>query len=150
MYNLKKMNFEKDGYLFRIDDTATRMYIIQQGEVQIEHRVDEEIFVIEKLTRGCILNHRGFLFADENDTNARCTTTVSVYALEIDDLENIRKDSPELDASVKKVEAELLSLPNAIALDYILKFPKERRLPRPWEVEVKRNHLTVQLKNACT
>jgi hypothetical protein len=33
MYKLKKMNFEKDGYLFKIDDIATRMYIIQQGEV---------------------------------------------------------------------------------------------------------------------
>lgn len=112
--------------------------------------VDDEVFVIEKLTRGCILNHRGFLFADQNDTNARCTSTVTVFALEIDDLENIRKNSPELDVSVKKVETELLSLPNAIALDYILKFPKDKRPRRPWEVEVKRNHLTVQLKNACT
>ena len=94
MYKMKKMNFEKDGYLFKIDDTATRMYIIQHGEVHIEHMVEDEVFVIEKLTRGCILNHRGFLFADQNDTNARCTTTVTVFALEIDDLENIRKNSP--------------------------------------------------------
>jgi hypothetical protein len=112
--------------------------------------VDEETFVIEKLTRGCILNHRGFLFADQNDTNARCTTTVTCFALDIEDLENIRKDSPELDASVKKVETELLSLPNAIALDYILKFSKEKRPHRPYEIEVRRNMLTVQLKNACT
>jgi hypothetical protein len=67
------------------------------------------------------------LFADQNDTNARCTTTVTVWALEIDDLENIRKTSPELDKSVKEVEGELLSLPNAIALDYILKFPRDKR-----------------------
>jgi len=29
MYKLKKLNFEKDGFLYKIDDTATRMYIIQ-------------------------------------------------------------------------------------------------------------------------
>lgn len=28
MFSLHKMNFEKDGYLFKIDDIATRMYII--------------------------------------------------------------------------------------------------------------------------
>ena len=78
---MKKMNFEKDGFLFKIDDTATCMYVIQNGEVQIEHTVEDETFVIEKLTRGCILNHQGFLFADQNDTNARCTSTVTVFAL---------------------------------------------------------------------
>ncbi|CDW87072.1 cyclic nucleotide-binding protein [Stylonychia lemnae] len=150
MYKLKKMNFEKDGFLYKIDDIATRMYIIQQGEVQIELTLGDETFVIEKLTRGCILNHRGFLFADQNDTNARCTTTVTCYALDIDDLENIRKDSKELDESVKELEKYLLSLKNPIALDYILKFPREKRSPRSFDLEKRRNQLTVQLKNAAT
>jgi hypothetical protein len=55
-----------------------------------------------------------------------------------------------LDSEVKKVESYLLGLPNNIALDYILKFPKEKRFPRSHEVEEKRNRLTVLLKNACT
>jgi CRP-like cAMP-binding protein len=64
IYKFKKMNFEKDGFLFKIDDIAKRMYIIQSGTVEIEHKADDERFVIEKLTRGCILNHQGFLFED--------------------------------------------------------------------------------------
>jgi len=28
MYKMKKINFEKDGFLYKIDDVATRMYII--------------------------------------------------------------------------------------------------------------------------
>lgn len=56
MYKLQKQNFEKDGYLFKIDDVATKMYIIQSGTVEIEHTADGERFVIEKLGRGCILN----------------------------------------------------------------------------------------------
>jgi CRP-like cAMP-binding protein len=59
--------------------------------VEIEHKADGERFVIERLGRGCILNQRGFLFADSNDTNARCASFVSVFALEIDDLEAIRE-----------------------------------------------------------
>lgn len=56
MFKLKKMNFEKDGFLYKIDDIATRMYIIQSGTVEIEHKADGERFVIEKLGRGCIVN----------------------------------------------------------------------------------------------
>lgn len=35
-----------------------------------------------------------------------------------------------------------------IALDYIIKVPKDIRKPRPFALENKRNHLTVKLKNA--
>jgi len=41
-------------------------------------------------------------------------------------------------------------LKNPIALDYILKFPKEKRPFRPFEIEKRRNKLTVQFKNAVT
>ena len=68
---------------------------------------------------------------------------VSVFALEIDDLEHIRENSPELDKSVRDVEAYLLSLPNSLALDYILRVPKEHRRQRASEIETRRNQLTV-------
>ncbi len=148
MYKLEKQNFEKDGFLFKCDDIATNMYIIQSGTVEIETTADGERFVIEKLGRGCILNQRGFLFADSNDTDARCTSFVSVYSLHIEDLEKIRDNSPELDKSVRNVEKFLLSLPNSLALDYILKFPKSYRRDRSAVIETRRNALTVQLKNA--
>ena len=112
IYKMKKFNFEMNGFLCKIDEKATRMYIIQQGEVQIEHSIEGEVFALEKLGRGCILNHRGFLFEDQCDTNARCLTTVTVFALEIKDLEEVRENSPELDSSAKLVEKDLLNLPN--------------------------------------
>jgi CRP-like cAMP-binding protein len=90
LYKLKKLNFKKGGSLINFGEVATRMFIIQNGTVEIEHQVENEPFIIEKLTRGCILNHRSFLLADENDTNARCATTVTVYALEFEDFDNIR------------------------------------------------------------
>ena len=73
---------------------------------------------------------------------------VSVYSLDIDDLETIRSNSVELDKSVRTVEKHLLSLPNSLALDYILKFPRAFRRERSAELETRRNKLTVQLKNA--
>jgi hypothetical protein len=35
-----------------------------------------------------------------------------------------------------------------IALDYIIKHPKDKRKNRDYEIEIKRNALTVMLKNA--
>jgi hypothetical protein len=41
-----------------------------------------------------------------------------------------------------------LNKENPIALDYIIKVPKEQRKQRGFEIENKRNILTVKLKNA--
>ena len=150
MYKLKKVQFEKGGYLYKIKDIATKMFILQNGIVEVEHQIEGEPFVIERLTRGCVLNHRSFLLADDNDTNARCASTVTAWALEFEEFDAIRQTSEELDQEVKKVEQYLLSLPNAIALDYILRFPREKRPVREFKVEERRNKLTVVLKNACT
>ena len=50
------------------------------------HTVENEPFIIEKLYRESIINCHSFLLADENDSNAKCLTTVSAFVLDIDDL----------------------------------------------------------------
>lgn len=42
----------------------------------------------------------------------------------------------------------MLGAENPIALDYIIKHPKDKRKPRDYEAETRRNALTVILKNA--
>ena len=54
--------------------------------MEIMHTVENEPFVIEKLYRESILNNHSFLLADENDANAKCSTTVSAFVLDIEDL----------------------------------------------------------------
>jgi CRP-like cAMP-binding protein len=132
LYKLKKYNYEKGGFIIQMGDIATKMMIIQNGVVEIEHVAEGEPFVIEKLTRGCVINHRSFILADDNDTNAKCGTTVTLYAIDFDDFNAIRQNHEDLDSEVIKIEQYLLNLPNQIALDYILRHPKEKRLPRPW------------------
>jgi len=69
------------------------------------HYCEGEPFNIERLYRGSILNHHSFLLADENDTNARCASTVSVFMLAYDDLNLIRTRTAELDNEIKKIES---------------------------------------------
>ena len=72
--------------MYKIGDTATQLFVIQSGMVEIVHTVENEPFVIERLYRESIINHNSFLLADDNDTNAICATTVSVFALDINEL----------------------------------------------------------------
>lgn len=124
------------------------MFVIETGFIEVTHYVENEPFVLEKLQRGSIINHRSFLLADENDTDGRCGSTVSAYILEYSDLEKIRNKNAELDNEIKKIETLMLGAENPIALDYIIKHPPEKRKVRSFEKETKRNELTVRLKNS--
>jgi hypothetical protein len=104
LYKFKKLNLEKGGFLYRMNDIATRLYAIQSGFVEVTHSVEGESFVIEKLHRGSVINHRSFLLADDNDTDGKCGSTVSVFYLEYEDLDAIRQRNAELDNEIKKIE----------------------------------------------
>lgn len=90
--------------MYKINDVATRLYAIQSGYVEVTYTVENEPFVIEKLHRGSIINHRSFLLADDNDTDGKCGSTVSVFYLEYEDLDTIRQRNAELDLEIKKIE----------------------------------------------
>jgi len=49
------------------------MQIIQNGMVEIYTTMDNGVtFVIERLYRGSVINHRSFITEDKIDVNARC------------------------------------------------------------------------------
>jgi CRP-like cAMP-binding protein len=54
-------------------------------------------FVIDRLYRGSILNHRSFLLRDKIAVYGRCTTPVSLYSISLDKFYEIRGKYPEFD-----------------------------------------------------
>jgi CRP-like cAMP-binding protein len=53
--------------------------------VEIYTTMDNGVdFIIERLYRGSIINHRSFLLRDKLDVNARCATPVSIYSVSLD------------------------------------------------------------------
>jgi CRP-like cAMP-binding protein len=53
---------EKDSIIFKQDDIAEKMYIIQNGMIEIYTVMDNGvIFILERLYRGSVINHRSFL-----------------------------------------------------------------------------------------
>ena len=134
--------------IFKTDEVAKVMFILQNGIVEILTQMDKGVdFVIERLFRGAVINHRSFLLNDQIDVSARCVTPVSLFYLDVDDLQHVREKDPMLNREIQRIEDEMINKENAIALDYIS--PTEvRDAIEPAEEEAHRNHLTVVLKNA--
>ena len=85
--------------LYELDTNSEEMYVIQSGLVEIVHTMDKgnEEFVIDRQYRGSVINHNSFLMNDGIDTDAKCKTTVTVYFIEIDIINNMRYKYSELD-----------------------------------------------------
>jgi len=139
---------EKDAIIFKQEDIADRMYIVQNGMVEIFTMMDNTVnFTLERLYRGSVINHRSFLLEDSIDLGAKCATQVSLYYLTLERLTDIKKKCPELNDAIKDIEDQLVDKENAVALDYVISKRKQDQ-QRPEYIEQYRNSLTVQLKNA--
>lgn len=141
--------FEKDKIIFKPEDIADKMYIIQNGMVEIYTIMDNEItFILEKLYRGSVINNKSFLLQDSIDVYAKTATTVGLYYISLEKFNSIRLKSAELNEQIGAIEDLLVDKENAVALDYVIS-KKKSQLKRPEAFEQYRNSLTVQLKNAA-
>ena len=52
--------------------------------------------MIERLTRGAIINHRSFMVRDDADTDFVCRTTVSVFVLSYQKFNEIKRKRKDL------------------------------------------------------
>ena len=71
-----------------------------------DRRRDDETFVIERLTKGAIINHRSFMVKDDSDTDFVCRTTVSVFMLSLAKFKEIQRKRQDLKRTKKDVQSE--------------------------------------------
>lgn len=92
--------------------------------IEIFHYMDkkeEHEFIIERLYRGSLVNHNSFLMNDELDTDARCSTTVTAYYIDINTFKNLRSKHIVLDQIMDTHEAWLVGgNRKEPAIDYII------------------------------
>ena len=78
------------------------MYVVQSGVIEIMHYLEQRDddskreFIIERLYRHSVINHNSFIMNDDIDTDARCKTTVSLYYIDINTVEQLRQKHIEL------------------------------------------------------
>ena len=61
IYSMERHTYEKGSFLCKTDVKVDRLYLIQEGIVEVaikyDRRRDDQNFVIERLGRGAIINH---------------------------------------------------------------------------------------------
>lgn len=89
--------FDKGSKIFQIDETSCMMQIIQNGMVEIHTKMDNGVeFVIERLYRGSVLNHRTFITEDKIDVNGSCRMPVTLFYILWNDMTKIKEECPVL------------------------------------------------------
>ena len=156
IYNMNLDVFEQGKTLCEQGKASDRMFVIESGIVKIVTKFDKRLqqneFVIEKLTRGAIINAKSFLIKDDVDTAFECETTVKCYTLlsqtvdEIDEKQQTRNVN-DLKNAKQRVERELALPKNEIALDYIIHNTATESI-ETFQEKQKDLSLKVRLKNA--
>jgi CRP-like cAMP-binding protein len=65
MYSFKRKILDKGTLIYKAQDEVVTLRIVQDGIVDIFTIFESKEFIIEKLMRGSIMNHRSF-FLEEN------------------------------------------------------------------------------------
>ena len=128
---MKPKQLEQGSFLYRMNSDSQEMYVLQSGEVEILHylpdggeKYKEREFIIERLYRHSIINHNSFIMNDGIDTDARCKTSVSLYYIDINTVEQLRSKHNELHEALIQQEYVLISQNiEPPALDYIIRDP---------------------------
>lgn len=148
LYSMERHYFEKGALICRKEEIATQMYLVQSGTVEIVTYDDfKRPFIIERLGRGAIINHRSFLLKDEADTDFKCSTTMSAFVLSYEAMKKIKHRRQDFKNEYMKVKKEVLAS-EPIALDYIFMVDSRGISEQQYLEKLHLNSLTVVLKNA--
>jgi CRP-like cAMP-binding protein len=121
IFSMTFAKFDKGASIFKVDQASYIMLIIQNGMVEIYTTMDNGVeFVIERLYRGSVINHRSFIIEDKIDVSARCQMPVTLFYIQWDKMKDIKKSCNVLNKKIEAVELALINKENPIALDYII------------------------------
>ena len=151
IYAMDRKTYEKGSLICKKDEMAINLFLIQAGVVEVaskyDRRREDENFVIERLTRGAIINHRSFMVKDDADTDFVCLTNVSVFMLSHAKFKEIKRKRQDLKRTKNQVKGDIYRSLYPLALDYIF-HNNERNSIEVYRETLRRNELRVKFKNA--
>ena len=60
IFSLQQENKERDAIVLQTNDQADKIYFIEEGSIELYTMFEGNEFIIERLERGSVLNHRAF------------------------------------------------------------------------------------------
>jgi CRP-like cAMP-binding protein len=73
IYNLKQNYYEQGTVILKTFESIESMMIIMHGELEIYTEFEGNDFILERLSKGSIINHRQFLMGDISQVNIRAS-----------------------------------------------------------------------------
>ena len=151
IYGMERKTFEENSLICKKDDLAEHLILIQDGIVEVKSQYDKrrenEYFVIERLGRGAIINHRSFMIGDEADTDFSCKTVVSAYLLPVKHMKAVKNKRQDLKKAKEDVKKDMYDPLYPLALDYIF-HNNDKYDYSTYLQTLRRNQLKVKFKNA--
>jgi hypothetical protein len=148
MEHTKRM---EGDYIVKSGHIVDKLVLIQEGIIQIDMKLGfsgnadpDNVFIIERLSRGAIINSRSFLpdVEDFSDTDFLCITNMSAFVLSTAKMRELAGKRSDLKNELDKENRRLQKI--KIGLDYIIHNNAE---PRKYKETLLRNSLRVRLKN---
>ena len=84
IWSCEKALFEKDSVILRRDSILDSIYFIEEGKVELSTEFEGNLFVIEKLGPGSVINHRAVFLRDQMYVDIKALTEVKILKLSLD------------------------------------------------------------------
>jgi CRP-like cAMP-binding protein len=142
MFTLKKRFCEKDEIIQMVGEDADSMFLVLNGMIELYTYFEDQIFVLERLWRGSVMNFRTFFQEYESQVNSRCMTKTILLELSYEKMVGLTKSHETMEKSFLKFEKDILKEKKSYPLDYILNLPDKY-----FEMAGPGRHETIKLEN---
>ena len=102
---MKPRFYEKDAVIYNPETRTQELLLIEYGVIEIFTYFEGNEFILERLYRGTVLNHRNIFMEDNNYVYAKCRTDVNILCLHLDKLNELKMKLTS--AEIKRQTASL-------------------------------------------
>jgi CRP-like cAMP-binding protein len=103
IFAMERVQFSKGELIATAGEKVEKLILVQDGIVELSVKLNDvvntdtpNLFVIERLSRGAVINFQSFMMSDISDTDFKCMTKVSAFTLKYDALIKVSHKYPDL------------------------------------------------------
>lgn len=125
---LESSHHEKGFMIFNEDSLVNKIVIVQDGLVDIETTVDNNIFVIQSLPGGSIMNYKKFIQNTKFRIQARCKTHTSLLTLSLEDFNKLCTYYDDIKTHFRTYMTETYRMPKKVTIREIVDRMRKSKL----------------------
>ncbi|TVR03022.1 MAG: Crp/Fnr family transcriptional regulator [Deltaproteobacteria bacterium] len=120
------LTYKAGAEIFRQDEAASRVFVINEGHVRLERRIFQEHFVLESLGPGSIIGEVALVPDATYPTTAVAVDEVKVIAVPREDMEGRIQKNPDLAMKMARKLAVRLAQSHFRLANFALRKPASR------------------------